>query len=466
MSKTLARATHTVAFLGLAAWLVALGAALRGDQIGPSAAAGPGRPSYWLFEAGQVRPLALSGDDSLLYAVNTPDNRLEIYRAQGNHVAHLSSVAVGLEPVAVAQRSASEVWVVNHLSDSVRSWMYRTHGSPRVVRTLLVGDEPRDIVFAGPGRSRAFITTAHRGQNVPYHPQFTTPGIGRADVWVYDALAVGPGLGGTPLSIVTLFTDAPRALAVSADGSRVYAAGMATGNQTTTINEFILTQIQQSTGVPIMPPPITNYAGVPQPLTGLMVRHNGTNWVDEIGRPWDPFVMFSLPDKDVFVIDAAADPPQLVAGPSGFFAHVGTVLFNMAVNPVTGRSTCRTWRRPTRSDSRAPGSSPATQCAPSIISSGSRCSTEGSVLPRHLNKHVDFATCCAPSPNPESVLSLAMPLGMEVSRDGGTLYVAAMGSSKVGIYATSALEEDTFFPNAGDQVQVSRRRADRSRALG
>src|SRR2546430_10042502 len=41
----------------------------------------------------------------------------------------------------------------------------------------------RDIVFAGPGRSRAFITTAHRGQNVPYDPQLTTPGIGRADVW-------------------------------------------------------------------------------------------------------------------------------------------------------------------------------------------------------------------------------------------------------------------------------------------
>jgi hypothetical protein len=35
----------------------------------------------------------------------------------------------------------------------------------RVVRTLLVGDEPRDIVFGGAGKNRAFITTAHRGQN-------------------------------------------------------------------------------------------------------------------------------------------------------------------------------------------------------------------------------------------------------------------------------------------------------------
>src|SRR5262245_18054271 len=322
MLKPVTYRIGTISCLGIAAWVAAFGAALRGDQAGPTASA-PGRSNYWLFEAGQVRPLALSPDDSLLYAVNTPDNRLEIYRTQGNRITHVSSVAVGLEPVAVAQRSADEVWIVNHVSDSVSIVDVSNIENPRVVRTLLVGDEPRDIVFAGPGRSRAFITTAHRGQNVPYDPQFTTPGIGRADVWVYDALDIGPGLGGTPLSIVTLFTDSPRALAVSADGSRVYAAGMATGNQTTTINEFILTQIQQSTGVPIMPPPITNYAGVPQPPTGLMVRYNGTNWVDEIGRPWDPFVMFSLPDNDVVVIDAVATPPRPVAGPSGSFAHVG-----------------------------------------------------------------------------------------------------------------------------------------------
>ena len=38
-----------------------------------------------------------------------------------------------------------------------------------------------------PGRSRAFVTAAHRGQNRPGDPQLTTPGVGRADVWVFDA---------------------------------------------------------------------------------------------------------------------------------------------------------------------------------------------------------------------------------------------------------------------------------------
>ena len=455
MLKPLTLKTLTVACLGLAAWAAALAVALQGAQIGPPATSTPGRLGYWLFEAGQVRPLALSPDESVLYAVNTPDNRLEIYGTQGNHITHISSVAVGLEPVAVAQRSAGEVWVVNHLSDSVSIVDVSNLGNPRVVRTLLVGDEPRDIVFAGPGRSRAFITTAHRGQNVSYNPQLTTPGIGRADVWVYDALAIGPGLGGTPLSIVTLFTDSPRSLAVAADGSRVYAAGMATGNQTTTINEFILSQIQQSTGTPIMPPPITNYAGVPQPPTGLMVRYNGTHWLDEIGRPWDPFVMFSLPDKDVFVIDAVANPPQLIAGPSGSFAHVGTVLFNMAVNPVNGKVYVSNMEASNEKRFEGPGIFAGHTVRAQHYRQRITVLDQGAVSPRHLNKHVNFSTCCAPSPNPESVLSLAMPLGMEVSRDGSTLYVAAMGSSKVGIFDTSALEEDTFFPNASNQVQVS-----------
>ncbi len=74
---------------------------------------------------------------------------------------------VGLEPVAVAVQSRREVWVVNHLSDSVSVVDVTSPRNPWVDKTLLVGDEPRDIVFAGPQRSRAFVTTAHRGQNNP-----------------------------------------------------------------------------------------------------------------------------------------------------------------------------------------------------------------------------------------------------------------------------------------------------------
>src|SRR5262249_54272438 len=126
--------------------------------------------------------------------------------------------------------------------------------SRRVKRTLLVGDEPRDIVFAkGPGgATHAFITTAHRGQQranpsiamVPGagDPRLTTPGVPRADVWVFDADDLDGGsatetLGGRPVEILSLFGDTPRALAVSPDGSKVYAAVFHSGNRTTTIAE-------------------------------------------------------------------------------------------------------------------------------------------------------------------------------------------------------------------------------------
>lgn len=99
--------------------------------------------TFTTFESGQVRPLAISRDGVFLYAVNTPDNRLEIFRVIGDHLLNIASVTVGLEPVAVAVRNQDEVWVVNHLSDSVSVVDVSQPFRARVVRTLLVGDEPR-----------------------------------------------------------------------------------------------------------------------------------------------------------------------------------------------------------------------------------------------------------------------------------------------------------------------------------
>src|SRR5215831_16023174 len=125
-----------------------------GDPTSTSETAAPvtSPSTYSLFESGQVRPLARDGN--YLYAVNTPTGRLEIFKT-GTTLKHVGSVPVGLEPVAVAIHG-SQAWVVNHLSDSVSIVdLSPGPGKARVVRTLLVGDEPRDIVFAGPHASRA-----------------------------------------------------------------------------------------------------------------------------------------------------------------------------------------------------------------------------------------------------------------------------------------------------------------------
>src|SRR5439155_9715730 len=186
-------------------------------------------------------------------------------------------VPVGLEPVAVAARTnlagRTEAWVVNHLSDSVSvveidpSDVTRS----RVTRTLLVGDEPRDIVFAGSGHGRAFVTAARRGQNrfaadPAGGPQLTAPGVGRADVWVFDA----DGTGGAPLAIVQLFGDTPRALAASPGGTVVYAAVLESGNRTTAITEQVVTN---NGGLP--PPPAGSTPNAPN--TGLVGEFNPAN---------------------------------------------------------------------------------------------------------------------------------------------------------------------------------------------
>jgi YVTN family beta-propeller protein len=258
-------------------------------------------PAFVEFESGHVRPLAASPDGNTLFAVNTPNGMLEIFDLTSGTPVFETRVPVGLEPVAVAARTNSEVWVVNHLSDSVS--IVSLTGTPHVIRTLLVGDEPRDIVFAGTSQ-RAFITTAHRGQqrtdpslaNVPGagDPQLTTAGIPRADVWVFDPANLdGAGetgtMGGTPLQILSFFTDTPRALAVSADKNTVYVAGFKTGNQTTTVfSGRVCTGFQPTTTCKLPdgstsaggnPGPATDAAGEPAPETGLIVK------IQQLHRP-------------------------------------------------------------------------------------------------------------------------------------------------------------------------------------
>ena len=67
-----------------------------------------GQDGYTNFETVPVRPLALSADGNRLFAVNTPDARLEIFDVTSSGIEHQGSVAVGLDPVAVAVRTPEE----------------------------------------------------------------------------------------------------------------------------------------------------------------------------------------------------------------------------------------------------------------------------------------------------------------------------------------------------------------------
>jgi YVTN family beta-propeller protein len=389
--------------------------------------AGLAAASFVAFESGHVRPLALSPSKDLLFAVNTPDNRLEVFRVTGAGLERAGEVFVGLEPVAVAARTDAEVYVVNHLSDSVSVVDASDPERPRVRATLLTGDEPRDVVIAGPARDRVFVTAASRGQNRPGDPRLTTPGIGRADVWVFDAA----DLSAAPL-ILTLFSDTPRALAASPDGSRVYAAAFHSGNQTTVLEQLAVTDdptvnavIGDGFTAPGAPPPVASEDGVPAPETGLIVKFDGARWRDPAGRDWTPRVRFNLPDRDLFIIDAASDPPAVIGSASG----IGTVLFNIAVHPTSGKvyvSNIES-RNHVRFEPAVNGH---------IAESRITIVDGTTATPVHLNPHIDYSTPSGPPAEIEQ--SLAFPLGMEFSDDGETLYAAAFGSGMVAVLDAQA----------------------------
>jgi YVTN family beta-propeller protein len=409
------------------------------------------------FESGHVRPLALSPDGGRLYAVNTPDGHLEIFDVVGGNLVPVESVAVGMEPVSVAARSDDEVWVVNHLSDSV-SIVDVSTSPARVVKTLLVGDEPRDIVFAGIGGNRAFITTAHRGQHrnhtsliaaaVPGagDPDFTTEGIGRADVWVFNAIAPGGALGGIPDAILTFFADTPRALAVSPDGNTVYAAAFHSGNQTTAVNEI---QVVDGFGTDGAYGPSDNDAGDPAPEVGIIVKFDGSNWRDQDGNDFSSVVKLELPDHDVFAFNANSLAPSSIPE----FDHVGTILFNMAVNPISGKIYVTNTELPNHINFEGPGDHGGSTVQGHL--SETRISvltpSTGAVDPQHLNQHIDYSKLHTDSPDLVDVTaknhSLATPMQPVVSSDGTKVYMAAFGSQKIGVFDASDLEDPAFEVN-------------------
>jgi MYXO-CTERM domain-containing protein len=197
--------------------------------------------------------------------------------------------------------------------------------------------------------------------------------------------------------------------------------------------------------------------------TGLVVGFNeGTgNWEDENGNDWSPAVRFSLPDYDVFEINANASTPSETRA----FSGVGTILFNMIVNPANGNL----YVTNTEANNRIRfeglgdwvndiGPKPSGD-PPSVIGNLHKARVTvidpiGNVTPRHLNKHIPYGV--RPVPAGVKERSIGTPLQMAVSGDGSTLYVVGFGSNNIAVFDTAQLENDTFVPDAANMIAVPR----------
>ncbi len=359
------------------------------------------------FETEPVRPLAISADGRYLYALNTADDRLEIFDAQEETLRPLGEITVGLRPVAMVLHG-HYVWVVNHLSDSVSVVNVNDPNRPRLIHTFPVGDEPRGIVVAGPNKDRIVVATAKRGADV-------TPGTGLAQVWIYQAAK--PEAAPEKL---TLFGTKPRALAASADGAYVYAAVYFSGNGTTTVSGEDAVRVGRGRQLRHEKVP---YSAVPK--QGAIVRRTIRGWRDYQEQDWTAVVPFELPDYDVFVIDMTQGHPQVVQQ----ISHVGTVLFNMAIQPGSGEI----WVSNTEAFNFVPHESrlQAKFASNRITRIISRPDGAYETRPVDLNSHLHRSVTKA-SP-PERGLSLAQPLDLVFQTDGKKAYVAAFGSKKIGV---------------------------------
>lgn len=363
------------------------------------------------FESGQTHPLRLAAAGDELYAVNTVEGRLAIFDVAGDgSLSYAGDVPVGLDPVSAAQRPGSDqVWVVNHLSDtvSVVDVAART-----IVDTIAVGDEPTDVAFAS---GRAFVTLAGNQDRVK----------------VYDA--------NTRALVATLdiFGDDPRALAVNAAGTEVYAVVLESGNQSTTLFH---TLVADGGGPPPEDPPRLGGLGA-APDVGLIVQRNPANgdWEDEDGNDWSAYIDFNLPDYDVFVIDADAGTPSVIRR----LPRVGTTLFDVAVQPGTGdlwvpntdaRNVVRfePKLRGHLVETRVTVVDPVTGVVPPAID---------------LNSHINYNL--TPGPPAEIAASLAHPVSGVFNASGSTYYVAGMGSRKVGVVDAGTGAVDDLI-NVGD----------------
>jgi YVTN family beta-propeller protein len=344
----------------------------------------PGHAAYVNFESQHVHPIALTPDGTKLLAVNTPDGKLAVFAVNGGNPSLLFETAVGVEPVSVAAESNTRAWVVNQISDTV-SLVDLLSGN--VVETLAVGDEPADVVFAN---GKAFVSVSRQDA-----------------VKIYSV--ANPA---APPVVVPVFGTDPQALARSADGTRVYVALFESGNQTTIASG----------------PDVVSHGGLPapnpsgRPNVGLILKYTGGHWVDELNRSFDNTHPYTLPDHDIAILDAtAAVPvPQYVDG-------LGTLLFNLAVHPVTGKLYV------TNTDA-------LNQLRFEPTLRGQFLRTRVSIVDPNapavrsivdLNPHINYGV--TPGPLSETTQSLSQPGGIVFQAAGGVGYITALGSAKVAV---------------------------------
>jgi YVTN family beta-propeller protein len=324
------------------------------------------------FEGAQTNPIRISADGTRLYALNTPDSQLSVFDLTNPAApALIAEIPVGIEPVSVNVNPTNnnEAWVVNQISNSV-SVVSVSQGI--VTDTINCKAEPSDVVFAG---GNAFVSVA------------------RSNLINVYSIATHQLVQSIPVK-----GENPRALAVSGDGSRVYAAFALSGNQSTILPDNI---------APPQPPP-TNPALPPAPHVGLIIDFSDPTW------SW--FIKYTMPDHDVAVINTSS------LSVSGYFSGVGTINLGIAVQPTTGNLFV------SNTNARNLINFQPNLRGHWIDSQVTEIQPSGRVTAYDLNPGVDYTML----PNPAALsTALSQPAALVFNPNGKWFWVAAFGTDRV-----------------------------------
>jgi len=393
----------------------------------------PSGTTFVNFESPHVHPMDRTPDGQTLLVANTAADRIEVFSLSSGMPVAVGFVPVGIDPVTVRARTNTEVWVVNHVSDSVSIVDLTTMN---VVKTLDTDDEPCDVVFAG-ATQKAFVSCQTTNK-----------------VMVFDPA----NLAAAPVS-VAINAERPRALAVSPDGLKVYAAVFESGNATTVLGGGVdETQVH---GLISFPPnavsnPAGPYGGVnPPPNDGanfnppimvgnenppkvsLIVRKNASGqWMDDNAQDWTAMVSgadaamsgrpvgWDMPDRDLAVIDTAT------LGVT-YATRLMNICMAVGVNPQSGAITVvgTDATNEIRYEPNLKGTFVRVNMG--TVDAGNLSST--SVV--DLNPHLDYQTPSVAMS--ERVKSLGDPRAVVWNAAGTKGYVAGMGSDNVIVISTS-----------------------------
>ncbi|NCF56200.1 MAG: beta-propeller fold lactonase family protein [Planctomycetia bacterium] len=289
------------------------------------------------WESPPVHPLEKVPGSSLMLAVNTADDQLEVHDVANGVPEHLYSIPVGIDPVSVRAFSSEKAWVVNRISDSI-SVVDLVRGT--IDWTIQTSDEPADVIFAG-DPIRAYVSCS-----------------GTDEILMFDPSQARPVL----LQTLNIVGEEPRALSTSPDGSLVYCAIFESGNGTTLLGgggDFGTSTLAFPPNVVNEPsgpygglnpppnsgsgfnPPFNGATGTP-PEVGLIVRKQGADlWLDDNGSDWSDFVSgpqaslsgrpvgWDLADHDVAVIDTS---DQSIS----YISSLMNICMSISVRPTDG----------------------------------------------------------------------------------------------------------------------------------